>query len=56
MPDTGMLQVTIPERGVVVDVRVRARQVVAEGDVLAMQAGELKTAIGETQRAGSSLR
>ena len=55
MPDTGMLQVTVPHRGVVVDVRVRSGQVVAAGDVLAVLSGELTTAKGETQRAVSSL-
>lgn len=55
MPDTGMLQVTVPQRGVVVDVRVRPGQVVAAGDVLAVLSGELTTAKGETQRAVSSL-
>lgn len=55
MPDRGVLQVTVPQRGVVVDVRVRPGQVVAAGDVLAVLSGELTTAKGEAQRAVSSL-
>jgi len=55
MPDRGMLQVTVPQRGVVVDLRVRSGQLVAAGDVLAVLSGELTTVKGETQRAVSSL-
>jgi membrane fusion protein len=55
MPNMGILQVTVPQRGVVSDVRVRPGQVVGAGEVLLVLSGELSTAKGETQRAVSSL-
>lgn len=55
VPDKGIIQVTSPQRGVVVDVRVRPGQMVAADDVLAVVSGELTTAQGHTQQAVSLL-
>jgi membrane fusion protein len=55
VPDMGILQLSAPQRGVIVDLSVNPGQIVAAGDVIAVVSGERTTAKGETQQAVTRL-